>query len=65
MLDGDLIRRLREDMGLTQQKLAERVEKSIVTISEIENGHRTNPTAETIKAIACALSVKPNSLMKW
>lgn len=35
---GELIRAARDEAGMTQKKLAERISKSQVTISDIENG---------------------------
>ena len=55
---GIALRAAREEAGLTIQQLADRAHVSIPSISEIERGHRLNPTYATIKTLATALNLK-------
>lgn len=48
------IRQWREYRGLTQEKLAERIERSRGLVSQLES-NTTNYTAETLEALAFAL----------
>ena len=53
---GLQIRHHRKLKGLTQEQLAERVEKAVETISNVERGH-TRTGLETLERIALTLDV--------
>lgn len=61
LITGKLIKRMREEIGLTQQKLAEIVGISQAHIAKIEN-ERVNPRLSTINKILTVL--KKNRRMK-
>ena len=52
------LRKLREDNGLSQEKLARLADVALNTIVKIETGRNQNPTLDTLKKIANALDVK-------
>lgn len=54
---GDLLRRLRIAVGLTQEELAARATLSARAISEIECGRKQRPQRETVRLLADALSL--------
>lgn len=54
---GAKIKEIRENLGWTQEELAERSGVTRVTISLIESGRTKNVMSGTIKAIANALGV--------
>ena len=58
------VRRLREKMGISQEKLARLADVSNNTIINIEAGKQQNPTIDTIKKIAKALNVSIEELIK-
>jgi len=55
---GRRIKRLRSQLGLTQDALAERVQISPKYLSNIERG-RENPTLDTLLRLARSLKVEP------
>jgi len=57
------VKRLREKMGVSQEKLARLADVSNNTIINIEAGKQGNPTIETLKKIAKALNVKIEKLL--
>jgi transcriptional regulator with XRE-family HTH domain len=57
------VKRLREKMGLSQEKLARLADVSNNTIINIEAGKQNNPTIETLKKIAKALEVGVDDLI--
>lgn len=57
------VKRLREKQGLSQEKLARLADVSNNTIINIEAGKQDNPTIETLKKIAKALSVLVEDLI--
>ena len=59
-----IVKRLREKMGLSQEKLARLADVSDNTIINIEAGKQNNPTIETLKKIAKALEVGVDDLIK-
>lgn len=59
---GDRIREMREDQGLNQSELAERVGTSQSTISQLEKGKR-NPSYRTLQSVADALGVSVSYLL--
>lgn len=64
MVESTKIKRLRERLGLSQEKLARLADVSNNTIVNIEAGKQQNPTVETIKKIAKALDVSIEELVK-
>lgn len=65
MTIGDRIRRRREELGLTQQELAERVGySSKTTINKIENG-ASELRQKKIMEMAKALETSVNYIMGW
>lgn len=59
-----IIRKLKEETGLSQEKLARLADVSNNTIVNIEAGKQKNPTIETIRKIAKALGVSLEELLK-
>jgi len=57
------VKRLREKMGLSQEKLARLADVSNNTIINIEAGKQNNPTIETLKKITKALEVGVDDLI--
>lgn len=64
MLESTKVKKLREKLGLSQEKLARLADVSNNTIINIESGKQTNPTIETVKKIANALGVSIEDLVK-
>lgn len=60
---GDRIRKRRQELGYTQERLAREAEISTGFVSEIEKGNR-NVSAENLMRIAHALKVSLDYLMK-
>ena len=52
---ADVLRRLREGAGLTQEELAERAGLTAHAVSALERGARTRPYPHTVRALADAL----------
>ena len=61
---GDNIKKLRLQKDLSQDKLARLADIAFATLTKIESGETPNPTIETVKKIANALSVSLDSLIK-
>ena len=59
---GENIRRLRNGNGISQETLAERVDKSKQTISKWENGE-THPGADSVKKLAAVFGISESQLM--
>jgi transcriptional regulator with XRE-family HTH domain len=57
------VRRLREKMGIPQEKLARLADVSNNTIINIEAGKQNNPTIETLRKIAKALNAPIEDLI--
>jgi len=58
------LRTLREQKGLSQDRLAKLANVANNTIIKIEQGENRNPTLETLKKIANALEVSIEELIK-
>jgi len=58
------VKRLREKMGISQEKLARLADVSNNTVINIEAGKQGNPTIETLKKIAKALNSPIEDLIK-
>ncbi|MDI6820892.1 MAG: helix-turn-helix transcriptional regulator [Patescibacteria group bacterium] len=61
---GKTVKKLREKMGLSQEKLARLADVSNNTVVNIEAGKQDNPTIETLKKVANALQVGVDNLLK-
>jgi len=59
-----IIKKHRENKGLSQEKLARLANVSNNTIVNIEAGKQNNPTIKTLKRIAKALDVDVSDLIK-
>ena len=57
------VKRLREKAGLSQEKLARLADVSNNTLINIEAGKQDNPTIDTLKKVAKALSVPIEDLI--
>ena len=64
MVESSKIKRLREKLGLSQERVARLADVSNNTIINIEAGKQQNPTIETLKKIANALNVPIEDLIK-
>lgn len=60
---ADNIRKARKKAGLSQDKLAREAGVAYNTVVKIELGENKNPTIETLRSIAKALSVDLNDLL--
>lgn len=61
---GNLIRKLREERGVTQRKLAESIGSNYTYLSKIENGRLDHtPNSKTLIAIADALDIDRDWLL--
>lgn len=58
-------RRFRDDAGLTQKELAERMGVDHTEISHIEAGRRDNLTLRKLRRLAEALEVSVGDLVDW
>lgn len=58
------IRKLRQEKGISQDKLSKLANLSLNTIVNIELGKNPNPTIETLEKIAKALGVSIEDLLK-
>ena len=61
---GKNIKRLRQDKGLSQDKLSKLSDLSLNTVVKIELDESPNPTIETVQRIAKALEVSVDDLLK-
>lgn len=58
------IRKLREQKGISQDKLSKLADISLNTIAKLELDDSPNPTIETLQKIAKALDVNVEDLIK-
>lgn len=58
------LRKLRESKGLSQEKLARLSDVANNTIVKIEAGKNLNPTLDTLKKIAKALTISVDELIR-
>jgi len=61
---GKNIKRYREKLGISQDKLSKLAGMTFHTIAKIESGATLDPRIETVKKIADALDVSIDDLMK-
>jgi transcriptional regulator with XRE-family HTH domain len=60
---GQAVRKIREQRGISQEKLADIMEMHRNTVALLERGQR-NPSLETIKKLAKALRVDPGKFFE-
>lgn len=58
------IKKYRAKLGISQDKLSKLADVTYNTIIKIESGANVNPTIDTLKKIATALSVSVDELIK-
>ena len=58
------IKKLRQEKGISQDRLSKLADLSLNTIVNVEVGNNPNPTIETIEKIAKAFEVSINELLK-
>jgi transcriptional regulator with XRE-family HTH domain len=61
---GKNIKRLRQEKGISQDKLSKLADISLNTVVKIELDQNPNPTLETIQKLAKALGVSLDDLVK-
>ena len=61
---GKNIKRLRQEKGLSQDKLSKLADLSLNTVVKIELDDSPNPTIKTVQRIAKALEVSVDDLLK-
>jgi transcriptional regulator with XRE-family HTH domain len=61
-LDGQMLRQLRRQNGLSQEKLAGRVGISLTTMARLERQHRSPCRTRTLARFTAALGEHPASL---
>jgi DNA-binding XRE family transcriptional regulator len=60
---GEELKRLRNERFLSQRDLAQKAGVSPTTIMHLETGESTDPRLSTVRKVAEALGVDPNSLV--
>ncbi len=58
-----MLKKLREESGMTQDELAKRAKLSTPYVSQIENGVRKNPSLPALQRLAKALGVPVTELL--
>ena len=58
------IRRIRQEKGMSQDRLSKKADLALNTIVNVETGENPNPTVETLKKIAKALDIPVGDLFK-
>ena len=61
---GHMLKRLREERGMTQEELARRAKLTKPYISQIENGVRKNPSLPALQRLAKALGCAVTELLR-
>ena len=61
---ADNIKKYRNKLGVSQDRLSKLADVTYNTIIKIESGANTNPTIETLAKIAKALNVSVDDLIK-
>lgn len=65
MFDGEKLRTLRTEAGMTQVQLAYRADVQPQTINRLETGKQTDPRITTVQAIASSLGCSVEALLAW
>lgn len=60
---GEVVQKLRQDKGLTQEELAVKAKVSYTSLVKIERGQVENPTIKTLKKLADALEVSVDDIL--
>ena len=60
---ADNIKRLRAELGLSQEQLAKKADVTYSALSKIEAGYHTDPRVSTLLRISRALDVTIDDLM--
>lgn len=63
MISGN-IKKLRQQKGISQDRLSKIADLSLNTIVKIESGKNPNPTVKTLYRIAKSFNVKVDDLLK-
>ncbi|MDD4466969.1 MAG: helix-turn-helix transcriptional regulator [Candidatus Shapirobacteria bacterium] len=61
---GKNIKKLRQEKGISQDRLSKLADLSLNTVVTVESGANPNPTIETLTRIAKALNVGVDDLIK-
>ncbi len=61
---GKNIKKIRQDKGISQDRLSKLADLSLNTVVTVESGANPNPTIETLTKIAKALNVGVDDLIK-
>ncbi len=61
---GNNIKKLRQEKGISQDRLSKLADLSLNTVVNVESGANPNPTIETLSKIAKGLSVGVDDLIK-
>ena len=61
---GKNIKKVRQDKGISQDRLSKLADLSLNTVVTVESGANPNPTIETLTKIAKALDVGVDDLIK-
>lgn len=64
MTIGKNIKRLREEKGISQDRLSKLADVSLNTIAKLELEESSNPTIETLQRVARGLDVELDNLIK-
>lgn len=65
MNKGDRIKKLRNELGLTLENVADKVGTSRQTIQRYESGEISNIPSDKIEAMAVVLKTSPAYIMGW
>lgn len=61
---GRRVKRIRKELGFSQEELAERADMNVANIRQIEAG-RGNPTMESVAKLARAFQIRPTDLLDF
>lgn len=61
---GKNIKKIRQDKGISQDRLSKLADLSLNTVVTVESGANPNPTIETLMKIAKALEIGVDDLIK-
>lgn len=65
MTVGDIIKKRREELGMTMYELGKLIGVSHATVSRYESGYINSVKSDKIQAIADALRTTPKYIMGW
>lgn len=58
---ANIIRNRRQDMGMSQEELADKIDKTTGFVGQLERGE-SQPSLETFRALVCCLGIDANAL---